>query len=322
MTSRLLERRRAGTPHTAFAHELLSSFHDACRRVGLDGLLAGLEQAVPGVDASDRTTFFDGPLTTAVVAQFEQIDLDDGSPRNAKPRQLLTALTSALGLEIVDEPDPTITLDGAVRSAAAAAITQVIEAELASPQLRDAIIAHGRIRCDEAFIGAYTKMTAQLDERGMKLVKQLKLPVDAVHAVERVLFEARAAVLGAAAGKAIDRAKEVIAKANPEAAARIDAPITLRLTPRDVAIARVTDPRSVKIPAVISASLLESLAELAYFKWTASEAVARPYSATQKFAVGDRIDHPKFGVGSVIASDTKRVDVEFTDGKVTLVHGK
>jgi hypothetical protein len=209
-----------------------------------------------------------------------------------------------------------------VRAAAAAAIARVIDAELALPHLRDKIIAHGREHCAEQFLGAYNKMSAQLDERGMKLVKRLKLPVDAVHAVERVLFEARAAVLGAAASTAIDGAKDAIASANAEAAARIDAPITLRLTPREVAIARIADPRSVKLPAVVSATLLDSIAELAHLAWKSAEPVARKYAATQKFAVGDRIDHAKFGVGTVVTASVQRVDVEFADGKVTLVHGK
>lgn len=50
---------------------------------------------------------------------------------------------------------------------------------------------------------------------------------------------------------------------------------------------------------------------------------AKPYSATAKFALGDTIEHVKFGSGSVIrvGSDGK-IDVRFTDGTRTLVHGK
>jgi hypothetical protein len=47
---------------------------------------------------------------------------------------------------------------------------------------------------------------------------------------------------------------------------------------------------------------------------------ALPYAASRTFAVGDVIDHPKFGRGKVIATVLKRIDVEFADGTHTLVH--
>ena len=45
-----------------------------------------------------------------------------------------------------------------------------------------------------------------------------------------------------------------------------------------------------------------------------------PYSATRTFAVGDLIEHPKFGRGAVVSRLARRIDVEFADGKHTLVH--
>jgi hypothetical protein len=44
------------------------------------------------------------------------------------------------------------------------------------------------------------------------------------------------------------------------------------------------------------------------------------YSATRTFAVGDVISHPKFGQGTVVSRLAQRIDVEFADGKHTLVH--
>jgi len=41
------------------------------------------------------------------------------------------------------------------------------------------------------------------------------------------------------------------------------------------------------------------------------------------FALGEMIEHPKFGAGTVTAvSDGGKIDVTFADGKRTLVHGK
>ncbi len=320
IATRLIDSRKIGTDRVTVAHELLAGFFDTSVRSGLDGLLAELEQTFPGLDISDRTSFFDGPLTPAVVAQLASFDLDDGSPRSAKPRKLVDSVVVALRLNLVDEVDRTLALDGSVRAAAVAAIAKVIDVELALPRLRDSIINHARTRCEERYFVAYEKLSAQLDERGMRFMKQLKLPVDAVHAVEGVLFEARKAVIGAAARSAIDSAKAVIAAASADAAERIDAPITLRLTPRDCAVARVCDPRLPKLPAVVAGTLLESLSELAALSWRVPERAARPYAANQTFNVGELIEHPKFGLGTVTACAMQRVDVEFADGNHTLVH--
>jgi len=45
-----------------------------------------------------------------------------------------------------------------------------------------------------------------------------------------------------------------------------------------------------------------------------------PYAASRTFAVGDVIDHPKFGRGTVVSRLAQRIDVEFADGVHTLAH--
>ena len=60
--------------------------------------------------------------------------------------------------------------------------------------------------------------------------------------------------------------------------------------------------------------------ELAHLAWRAPERPVRPYAATQTFAVGDLMEHPKFGRGTVLSCMAQRIEVEFPDGKHTLVH--
>ncbi|MGE5182282.1 MAG: hypothetical protein ACM31C_09475, partial [Acidobacteriota bacterium] len=229
---------------------------------------------------------------------------------------------AALGLTVVDEPDRTIALDDQVHSDVVAALASVVDVELAVPRLRETIIAAARERCEPGYHGAFDKITAQLDERGLRMIKQPKVPIDASHAVQRALSEARDAVLDGVSRTAIDRAKDVIARASAEAAARIDQPVTLRLTPRDVAVLRGCDARVPKLPAPFAASLLQTISELGHLAWRPAEAVARPYAPSQTFAIGDVVDHPKFGRGTVVAVSGQRVDVEFADGKHTLVHAR
>jgi hypothetical protein len=45
-----------------------------------------------------------------------------------------------------------------------------------------------------------------------------------------------------------------------------------------------------------------------------------PYAASRTFAVGDVIEHPKFGRGTVVSRVAQRIEVEFPDGKHTLAH--
>ena len=317
----MLDSRKVGTPLEALARDLLAGFYDICMGRGLDRVLVELAQAFPPLDLTDRSGLADHEgLFAAVVTQLGAIDLDGGGPRNAKPLQLADCVVAALGLTLVDDTERAITLDDAVRTEVIAALASVIDVELAVPRIREAVIAKGRELCEGHYVAAFDRIAAQLDERGMRMLKQPKLPLDAVQAVQRVLFDARNTVIGGAARAAIDRAKQVIERVDAEAAARIDLPITHRLTPRDAAIARACDDRVPKVPAATVHSLLESLTELSRLAWRSPERPVRPYAASQTFAVGDLLDHPKFGRGSVTSIEARRIEVEFADGRHTLVH--
>jgi hypothetical protein len=319
--ARLHEGRKPGTSLASLARDLLLAFFDVCTHAGLDRVLDELAQAFPPLDVTDRSALATHEaVLPAVVAQLEAIDLDGGSPRGTKPRQLANCVVAALGLVLVDEPDRTITLDDTVRVDVTRALAAVVDVELAAPKLRADIIADARARCDARHHAAFDRLAAQLDERGLHLVKQPKVPIDALHAAQYALFDARNAVIARAAGAALDRARDVLARADADAHARIDQPITLRMTPRDVAILRACDARVSKTPARVLDSLLDSLADLLRIAWRAPAQTALPYAASRTFAVGDVIDHPKFGRGKVIASAVKRIDVEFADGTHTLVH--
>lgn len=323
LASRRLDGRKFGSDPEALAREMLAGFFDICIRSGLDRVLAELAEAFPPQDLeiAGGAVPSDHPgLLRALVAQLGTIDLDDGGPRNAKPRQLADCVVAALGLTLVDEADRTITLDDGVRTAVAAALASAVDPELAVPQIREAIIAQGRARCPEEFLGAFNRIAAQLDERGMRMIKQPKLPLHAVQAVQRVLFDTRNAIVDRVARAAIDRATPVIAAASSDAAARIDLPITLRLTPRDVAILRVSDARVPMVPQAIVQSLLDSLTELSRLAWRAPERPVRNYAASQTFTVGELVAHPKFGLGSVTSCAAQRIVVEFSDGPHTLAH--
>ncbi|MDX2033054.1 MAG: hypothetical protein SF339_20420 [Blastocatellia bacterium] len=47
----------------------------------------------------------------------------------------------------------------------------------------------------------------------------------------------------------------------------------------------------------------------------------RAYSMQDRFAVGDLVDHPKFGTGQVIEVRSGKIDVKFGRELKTLVHG-
>lgn len=318
--ARLYESRKAGTSLASLARDLLLAFFDVCAHAGLDRVLAELAEVFPPLDLTDRSALSTHEaVLPALVAKLETIDLDGGGPRGAKPRQLADCVVAALGLTPVDEPDRTITLDDAVRVDVTRAMAAVLDVELAAPKLRADIIADARARCDARYHAAFDRIAAQLDERGLHLVKQAKVPIDASQAVQYALFEARNAVIARVAGAAIDRARDVLARAGA-AHARIDQPITLRMTPRDVAILRACDARVSKTPARVLHSLLESLTDLLRIAWRVPVQTALPYAASRTFAVGDVIDHPKFGRGKVISSAMKRIEVEFATGTHTLVH--
>jgi hypothetical protein len=306
---------------SSLARDLLLAFFDVCAHAGLDRVLAELAQAFPPLDLGDRSALATHEtVLAAMLAQLETIDLDGGGPRGVKPRQLVDCVVAALGLTLVDPPDRTIPLDDAVRVDVSRALAAVLDVELAAPKLRADIIANARARCDPRHHASFDRLAAQLDERGLQLVKQPKVPIDALHATQYALFDARNAVIARAAGAALDRARDVLARADATAGARIDQPVTLRATPREVAIRRACDARVNKTPARVVQCLLDCLTELLPVAWRAPVQQALPYAASRTFAVGDVIDHPKFGRGKVIATVLKRIDVEFADGTYTLVH--
>lgn len=319
--TRLYDSRRPGPNLATLARDLLLAFHDVCIHAGLDRVLAEIAQAFPPLDPGDRAALANHEaVQAAVVAQLGTIDLDGGGPRGAKPRQLVDCVVAALGLALVDPPDRTIALDDALRGEVGRALAAVLDVELAAPKLRADTIADARARCAPGHHASFDRLAAVLDERGLQLVKQPKVPIDALQATQYALFDARNAVIGRAVSAALDRARDVLAAAAAEAAARIDQPITLRLTPRDVAILRACDPRVNKTPPRVQQAVLDSLTDLVPIAWRAAVQVAQPYAASKAFAVGDVIDHPKFGRGKVIAAVAKRIDVEFADGVLTLVH--
>jgi len=319
--ARLLDSRKSRTESVTLARELLAGFFDICMRAGLDRVLVQLEQTFPPLDISDRSGLHDHPtLVPALAVQLDAIDLDGGSPRNAKPRQVVDSIVAALGLTLADDGDDIIALDGKVRADVAAALASVVNVELAVPQIRNTIIATARELNEARYHAAFDKIAAQLDDRGMRMMKQPKVPLDAVQAVQRHLSDARDGLFDRVVRTAIDRAKAVIAQADANAAARIDQPVSHRLTPRDVAVLRVADARVHKTPDAVVESLLDTLTDLSRFTWRAPERPVRTYAANQTFAVGDLIEHPKFGRGSVVSCEAQRIEVEFADGKHTLIH--
>lgn len=311
LASRLFESRKTGLPLDQLARDLMRGFYDVCAYAGLDDVLDALE-VTERVSLEERESLF-----AALVAQLVAIELDGGGPRNAKPTQMATCVVKALDLNVVEVAEDTLALGDDVRTAVSAAIDEVVKLELAIPAVREAIIAEARARCDASFESTFNKITAQLDDRGTQLLKQPKVPIDASHAVQRALTEARTAVIARVAAAAIDRVVQVLPA---EAAARLDRPITVRSTPREVAIKRAIDPRVGMVQAKVVQSLRDSVTELARLGWHAPEQTVLPYGASKTFEIGDVIEHVKFGRGTVKARLASRVDVEFSEGMVTLVH--
>jgi hypothetical protein len=269
----------------------------------------------------DRFTLADNkPVVDALATQLAAKNLDGGGPRLEKPKQIVECVVAALGLAIIEDPDRRVSLGDDVRREVTAALAAIADVELAVPAIREMIIAEARARCADGFHPALMKVNAQLDDRGQQIIKLPKVPIDALHAVQRALADARAAISERVAGAALERAVAVIARADAGAAARIDQPITWKATPRELAILRACEPRAGDTPAKLVHSLLESLTELVPIAWRAPEQQAKAYGASKTFAVGDIIDHPKFGRGTVVSSLAQRIEVEFPDGKHTLVH--
>ncbi len=318
LATQLIDKRKPGTDLGSLARELLRGFHDICWLAGLDSVLDGLAQAHPSLDIAERSTLEDhAPLLAALVAQLEAINLDGGGPRNVKAKQLADCLIAALVLTPVETPDRKIVLTGEVRAELVAAMSKVVESEMAV--LRDSIVEQARGNVLEGHQGSFNKMVAQLDDRGQKLIKVPKVPLDSQQGIEKAFADARIAVIMRIVGAALDVAKGVL---GPEAAKRIDKPITLKVTPREVAARRACDARVPKTAAAIVASIFESLGEIAQITFRAVDKPVLPYSASKKFAVGDLIEHPKFGRGSVVTAAAQRIEVEFADTKTSLVHGR
>jgi hypothetical protein len=304
LATQLIDKRKPNTELTSLARDLLNGFFDVCSRWGLDRVLSEVGEL------EDR----EAPL----VKQLQAINVDGGSPRNQKAKQLADCVLAALDLTPVEEPDRRLFLPDTVRAEVVAALGQVIEPEL--PKLRDSIIAEGSRHVEDQ--ASYTKTVAQLDDRGQKILKLPKIPLESQHAIEKALAAARQTVLARIINTAFDRVKVVLERADPEAAKRIDAPITLEASPRQVAVIRANSPLVPKTAQAITGSLLESLAELAKIAFRAAEKPVHPYSASKTFAVGDVVEHPKFGRGTVVAISGQRMDVEFEGVKNTLVHGR
>lgn len=312
LSVRLLDSRKTGTPSDAFARELLLRVPELLQRHGLDGVLA----ALPAGFDDDRD------VQAALASRLDAADLDGGGPRNARPGKVADCLLAALDLTVADDARAALELPSSVRAELAATAAQGLDVELAPARLRDAIIGDARARIVPEHEAAFGKIAAQLDDRGLKMLKVPKVPLDASQPIQRALGEARETVIGRVASAAIDRARAALERTSPEAAARIDQPISLALTPRQVAIARVCDDRASKVPDSVVATLVDALAELAQLTWAAAEVAARTYSPRETFAVGDAIDHPKLGRGTVVAVTGQKMDVQFGETKSTLVHGR
>ncbi len=321
VAARLLDSRKPNTDLERLARDMLGGFHDVCTYAGLDRVLDEVGAAFGIEDVANRSTLADhAGAGAAVVKALQTINLDGGGPRNAKPTQVTDSLIAGLELVPIDESDRSIAISDQARADVTAAIAGVVNVELAVPTARDWIVANARTRLDERFHMPFTKLVVQLDDRGLQITKLPKIPIDALHASQSALAEAREALIERVASLALDRAKAVLERTNPDAAARIDQPVTLRATTREVAIRRACDPRVIKTAAHIVPNLVDSLAELGRFAWRAPEKEAQPYSASKTFSVGDVIAHPKFGRGTVVACPANRIEVEFPEGKFVLVH--
>ncbi len=319
--AQLHESRKSGGDLEALARQLLLGFFDLCTRAGLDRVLDDLATARGLDDGTSRAALAEhAPTASALAAQLGTINLDGGGPRNQKPRQLAACVMTALELAPTEEPDQQIPLPDVLRLEVVAAMASVADVELAAPKLRETIIREARARLDEQYHGSFDKIAEQLDEHGLRLQRQPKVPITAMQEVQQALIETRGAVVARVAQAAIDRAVPVIAAANADAAARIDQPVTLRATPREVAVLRAQDPRANKTAPEVVRALCESLGELARITWEPAVRPVQPYAASKTFAIGDVIEHPKFGRGAVVSMLAQRIDVEFPDGIHTLAH--
>jgi hypothetical protein len=323
LASRVLERRGADSAPATLARDLLDGFFDVCTRTGQDGVLVELAAGFGLPEVTDGSGLSEEPrLHDALAAMLgDKARFDRGGPRSTMPAQLTDCLLATLTLELRDASDRSVTLGDELRREVIAAIAGVVEVELTPDKLRPAIIADARARCEPQHWKAFDKMAAQLDERGARLPQQMKVPLDTVQAVQRALFDARFAIVERVANEAIDRARPILEREHAELAARLDQPITHRLTPREVARRRAAEVAT-PAPELVVRALLTGLSEMLEVTWTAPTAIARPYGVSQTFAVGELVEHPKFGRGVVKVVTLKDIEVEFDDGPHRLVHAR
>lgn len=322
LAARVLEQRGDAAKRDLLAYDLLDGFFEVCMRAGLDGVIAELERTLAFAIPEGAALAEQPRLRAALAARLgDRAAFDPRGPRAAKLRQLAEGLLATLGLELADTPVRTFELGDDVRRATVAGIASVVEPEVSGARVRAASIAVARTRCEPRYLGAFERIAAVIGER-LVVPRELKLPIDAVQVVQQELAAARRAVLAATANDAIDRAKHAIGAANAEAAAQIDLPVTARLTPREVAVQRASDARTPALGDVFSRILLDALTELVAISWGPPVVIARPYRANHTYAVGDHIDHPTFGRGVVHAATSQRIEVEFPDGRHTLIHAR
>jgi hypothetical protein len=317
---RTLESHPRGADDKTLARTVLLGVADLLIQSGLEGVLVELDRASPPVPADDRHALADHPVyAVSFATAIGALELDGGGPRNQRPLRLADAVLATLGLELVDDA-PMTALPDTTRAEVVTAIASVVDVEIALPRLRDAIIELARASLELRYHHAFEKIAANLDERGMRVDKIPKVPLDAVQVVQQALADARRTHLATVGRAAIDRALPAIERADPEAAARVDKPVTHALTPRDVAIARATAGSVPKTPSAVARALLDGLVDAARLAWSAADKPVRPYAASQVFQIGEVVEHVKFGRGEVTATGPKRIDVEFADGMHTLVH--
>jgi hypothetical protein len=315
VAARIIDTRDLESAPDRLARALLAGFSEVCLRAGLDGVLDehGLTD---DPEASERPE-----LRAALADRLGTKEaFDPGGPRNAKPTQLAECVLVALGRDVA--PDPArLSLTSELRDQLRAALTHVLDEALAVPRFRDDVVAWARPRC-EPHRAAFAKIVAQLDDTGLRLLRQPKVPIHAAQAVQLALAEGRHAVIVQAVSAALDRARPLLAAASPEVAARVDQPISLRLTARDVVCARAAEPRAPRTGAALAQVVLDDLAELTHLAWLAPVVTSRPYSPRVIYAIGDVLEHPTFGRGTVATVALQRVGVDFPNGTVTLVHAR
>ncbi|CAN5822862.1 hypothetical protein BH11MYX2_BH11MYX2_26300 [soil metagenome] len=302
-TVRLLEHRKSGTDLAMLGRSLLDAFTDLSNRAGQDHALLELDEEA---------------VLAELVKRLGGAGLDGGGPRGVRPQQCVDCVVGALGLELSDAEVARTELGEDVRSEVLRAITAVVEPDFTLPRLRDKIVADAHARVGEAHQAIFDKLAKDLDERGMRFLRTPRVPLDSLQAANRALADARAMLITRVSETALDRAKAVIARADESAAARIDQPVTAKLTPRDIAIASVIDARVEKTASAIANALLSVVTDLALLAWRAAEKTVRPYAASQNYGVDELVEHPKFWRGTVVKSDGARLEIEFSDGKKTL----